>query len=144
MPSRNTVSHASSSFQTARPSLSYTVVGVLKPKEGFGKALMRKPAKKPVSKPAPLGKEPLKSPSALLWIKRFRMLPPIKRPAWQYESSDEEDAPSKGPSIASLSAENNKLRELLWSLNENLATKLPKLETWSMISTACASSSTKS
>ena len=53
MPSGNTVSHASLSFHIARPSLSYTMVGVRKPKGGYGKALMRKPAKKPVSKPAP-------------------------------------------------------------------------------------------
>ena len=57
MPSGNTVSHASLSFQTARPSLSYTVVGVHKPKGGYGKALLRKLVKKPVSKTALSGKE---------------------------------------------------------------------------------------
>ena len=55
------------------------------------------------------------------------MLPPIKRPAWQYESSDEEDAPSKGPSIASLSSENASLRELLSGLNDSLASYLTKI-----------------
>jgi hypothetical protein len=50
MPLGNTVSHTSSSFHTTRPSLSYTVVDMRKPKEGYGKALMRKPAKKPMSK----------------------------------------------------------------------------------------------
>jgi hypothetical protein len=59
-----------------------------------------------------------------LRIKRFRKLPSIKRPVGQYESSDEEDTPSKGPSITSLSAKNDSLRDLLWSLNDRLATKL--------------------
>ena len=49
-PSGNTVSSAISSFHTARPSLSYTVVGVRKPEGGYGKALVRKPAKKPENK----------------------------------------------------------------------------------------------
>ena len=73
-PSGNTVSRASSSFQTARPSLSYTVVGVRKLKGGFGKALMRKPAKKPISKLAPSGEEPSESLGAPLRIKMFRKL----------------------------------------------------------------------
>jgi hypothetical protein len=42
--------HASSSIPSARPSLSYTIVGVHKPEGGYGKALMRKSAKKPESK----------------------------------------------------------------------------------------------
>ena len=81
-PSGNTVSRASSSFQTARPSLSYTVVGMRKPERGYGKTLMRKPAKKPVCKPAPSRKES-ESSGAPLRIKRFRKLPPIKRPVGQ-------------------------------------------------------------
>jgi hypothetical protein len=36
-PSGNTVSHASSSYHTARPSLCYTMVGVCKPKEGMAR-----------------------------------------------------------------------------------------------------------
>jgi len=84
---------------------------------------MHKPAKKPVSKPVPSGKES-ESSGAPLGIKKFRKLPPIKRPTGQYESSDEEDTPSKGPSITSLSIENDSLRDLLWSLNDSLATKL--------------------
>jgi hypothetical protein len=54
-------------------------------------------------------------------------LPPIRRPIGEYESSDGEDTPSKGPSIASLSAENDSLQDLLWSLNDSLATNLLKI-----------------
>jgi hypothetical protein len=72
--------HASSSVPSARPSLSYTVVGVCKPGGGYGKALMRKLAKKLVSELAPFGKGS-ESSGAPLRIKRFRKLPPIKRPA---------------------------------------------------------------
>ena len=107
-PLGNTVSHASSSFQTGRPSLSYIVVGVRKPEGGYGKALMHKPAKKLESKPTSLGKES-ESSGAPLRIERFGKLPSIKRPTGQYESSDEEDAPSKGPSITSLSTKNDSL-----------------------------------
>ena len=59
-----------------------------------------------------------------LGLKGFRKLPPIKRPTGQHEGSDEEDTPSKGPSITSLSTENDSLRDLLWGLNDNLATNL--------------------
>jgi len=99
------------------------MVGVHKLEGGYGKALMGKPAIKPKSKPALLGKGS-ESSGAPLRIKRFRKLPPIKRPTGQYESSDEEDAPSKGPSITSLSAKNDSLRDLFWGLNDNLATYL--------------------
>jgi hypothetical protein len=102
------------------------MVGVHKPNGGYRKALMRKPAKKPVSKLTPSSKES-KSSGAPLRIKRFRKLPLIKRPIGQYESSDDEDAPSKGPSIASLSAENAILWDLLWNLNDNLDTNLIKI-----------------
>jgi hypothetical protein len=79
-PSSNSVSQASSSIPSTRPSPSYTMVGVRKPDGGYGKALMRKTAKKPVSEPAPSGKgsESLGLP---LRIKRFRKLPPIRCPA---------------------------------------------------------------
>ena len=87
---------------------------------------MRKPTKKLVSKPAPSGNKS-ESLDAPLRIKRFRKVPPIKRPTGQYKSSDEEDAPSKGPSIASLSTKNDSLRDLLWGLNDNLATNLLKI-----------------
>ena len=87
---------------------------------------MRKLAIKPVSQPSPSRKEP-ESSGMPLRIRRFRKLPPIKRPVGQYESSDDEDTPSKGPSIASLSAENDSLRELLWGLNNSLAAKLIKI-----------------
>jgi len=68
-------------MHTARPSLSYSVVGVCKPDVGYRKTLMRKPAKKPIHKPAPSGREMTESSSAPLRIKRFRKLPPIKPPA---------------------------------------------------------------
>ena len=87
---------------------------------------MCKLAKKLESKTAPSGKES-ESSGAPLRIKRFRKLPPIKRLVGQYESSAKEDTPSKGPSIASLSAENDSVRDLLWSLNDSLATKLLKI-----------------
>jgi hypothetical protein len=48
--------HASLSIPSTRLSPSYTVVGVRKPDGRHGKALMRKPAKKPVSEPTPSGK----------------------------------------------------------------------------------------
>jgi len=50
MPSGNTDSRASSYFHITRPSPSYNVVGMRKPDGGYGKALMRKPAKKPENK----------------------------------------------------------------------------------------------
>ena len=68
-----------------------------------------------------------KSSRTPLRIKRFRKLPPIKTLTGQYESSDEVDAPSKGPSIASLSVKNDSLRDLLWGLNDNLAMNLLKI-----------------
>ena len=69
-PSGNLVSRASSSMHTARPSLFYTIVGMRKPDGGYGKALMRKPAKNPVSKLAPSGKES-ESSGAPLRFKRM-------------------------------------------------------------------------
>ena len=69
-PSVNSISHASSSLHTARPSLSYTVVGVRKPDGGFGRELMQKPTKKSVSKPVPSWKE-LESSGAPLRFKRM-------------------------------------------------------------------------
>ena len=103
----------------------FILLGLVSPIPWYGKALMRKPAKKLESKTALSGKES-ESSGAPLRIKRFRKLPLIKRPTGQYESSDEEDTPSKGPSITSLSIENDSLRDLLWSLNDSLATNLVK------------------
>ena len=51
----------------------------------------------------------------------------MKRPAGQYESSDQEDTHSKGPSITSLNSENASLWDLLWGLNDSLATNLIKI-----------------
>ena len=110
-------------MHTTRPSLSYIMVGMHKPNGGYGKALMHKLAKELVRMPAPSRKK-LEFLGAPLRIRRFRKLSPIKRPVGQYKSSDEEDAPSKGPSITSLSAKNDSLRDLFWGLNDNLATYL--------------------
>ena len=99
------------------------MVGVRKPEGGYGKALMRKPPKKLVSKLALSGKVSESS----VRIQRFRKPPSIKRTVGQYESSDEEDAPSMGPSIASLSSEKARLRDLLWNLDDSLATNLLKI-----------------
>jgi hypothetical protein len=71
---------ASSFIPSARSNPSYTVVGIRKPDGGYGKALMRKPAKKLVSESTPSGKGS-KSLCAPLRIKRFRPRPPIRRPA---------------------------------------------------------------
>ena len=71
-PSGNMVSHASLSFHTARPSLSYTVVGVRKPKGGYGKVLMHKLAKKSASKPAPSGKESESSGTPLRFMRMVK------------------------------------------------------------------------
>ena len=46
------------------------MVGMCKPDGGYGKALMHKPTKKSVSKPAPSGKES-ESSGALLRFKRM-------------------------------------------------------------------------
>jgi hypothetical protein len=72
--------HASSSIPSARSNPSYTVVGIRKPDGGYGKALMRKQAKKLVSESTPSEKGS-KSSCAPLRIKRFRPRPPIRRPA---------------------------------------------------------------
>jgi hypothetical protein len=68
---------ASSSIPSARPSPSYTIVGIHKPDGGYGKALMRKLAKKPVSEPAP-SRKGSESTGAPLRIKWFRKLLPIR------------------------------------------------------------------
>ena len=56
-PSGNSISRASSSLSSTRPSPSYTMVGMCKPNRGYRKELMQKPAKKSVSKPTLSGKE---------------------------------------------------------------------------------------
>ena len=100
MPSGNTVSHASLSFHTARPSLSYTIVGVQKSDGGYGKGLMRKLGKKSVSKPAPSGKES-ESSSAPLRIKRM-IKPQIRGQPAGFFSKSEDEQLSKGPTLPHL------------------------------------------
>ena len=65
------------------------MVGVRKPDGGYGKALMRKPAKMPVSKPALLGKES-ESSGAPLRFKRM-VKPPIRgQPTGFFSDSEDE------------------------------------------------------
>ena len=65
------------------------MVGMRKPKGGYGKALMCKPAKKPVSKPAPSGKE-LESSGAPLRFKRM-VKPQIRgQPTGFFSDNDSE------------------------------------------------------
>jgi hypothetical protein len=125
-PSGNTVSRASSSFHTARPSLSYTMVGVRKPKGGYGKVLMRKPTKKSENKPAPSGKE-TESTGVALRIKRM-IKPQIRGQPTIFLSDSEDEQTSKGPMLASLSASNKSLRESVRKANDCLAESLLKIK----------------
>lgn len=81
-----------------------------------------------MSKPKPPPKEQAESSSQSLKIKWFRKLPPIRRPAGQFESSDEEDAPPRVPSITSISSENVTLRKHIRGLNNRLADNLIKIK----------------
>lgn len=118
-PSGNLASRSRSSIPSTRPSPSYTIVGMRKPGEGYGKALM--------SKPKPPPKEQTETSSQMLRIKQFKKLPPIRWLARQRETSDEEDMPPKGPTISSLSSENLILREHIRGLNDSLAENLIKI-----------------
>jgi hypothetical protein len=126
MPTGNMVSHASSSFQTARPSLSYTVVGVRKPEGGYGKALMRKPAKKLNSKMASSGKES-ESSGAPLKIKRM-IKPQIRGQPAGFFSESEDKQPSKGPMLTSLRTSNRSLRESIRKANDRIAESILKIK----------------
>jgi len=77
---------------------------------GYGKVLMRKPAKEPVHKPAPSRKELAESSGAPLRFKRM-VKPPIKgQPTGFFSESDDEQL-SKGPTLASLSTSNKSVVE---------------------------------
>ena len=81
---------ANLSKHIARPSLSYTVIGMRKPDGGYRKALMHKPAKGLVRKPTPLGKESAESSCVPLRFKRM-VKPPIRgQPAGFFSDSDDE------------------------------------------------------
>jgi hypothetical protein len=86
------------------------MVGMRKPDGGYEKALMRKPAKKPVCKAVQSGKGSAESSGAPLRFKRM-VKPPIRgQPAIFFSDSDDERLP-KGPTLASLSASNKSLHE---------------------------------
>jgi hypothetical protein len=86
------------------------MVGMRKPDGGYEKALMRKPAKKPVCKAVQSGKGSAESSGAPLRFKRM-VKPPIRgQPARFFSDSDDERLP-KGPTLASLSASNKSLHE---------------------------------
>ena len=125
-PSGITVSRASLSFHTARPSLSYTMVGERKPEGGYGKALMCKLAKKPVSKTAPSRRES-ESSGAPLRFKRM-VKPQIRGQPAGFFSDNDSEQPPKGPTLASLSASNRSLRESVKKANDHLAESQIKIK----------------
>jgi hypothetical protein len=125
-PSGNTVSHASLSFHTARPCLSYTVVGVSKPEGGYGQTLMRKLAKNPGSKTTPSGKE---SESSGATIRFTRMVKPqIRGQPIGFFSYSEDEQTSKGPTLTSLSASNKSLCKSVRKANDRLTESLLKIK----------------
>ena len=126
-PSSNSVSHASLSMHIARPSLSYTMVGVCKPDGGYGKVLMRKPAKEPVCKPASSGIETVESSGAPLRFKRM-VKPPIRGQPVGFFSDSDGEHPPKDPTLASLSASNRSLRESIRKANDRLTESLLKIK----------------
>jgi hypothetical protein len=101
------------------------MVGMCNPKGGYGKALRRKLAKKPVSKLAPLGKES-ESLGTPLRFKRM-VKPPIRGQPAGFFSDSEDEQPPKGPTLTSLSASNKSLRESIRKANDRL-TDLMKIK----------------
>ena len=87
---------------------------------------MHKPAKKPVSKLAPSGKES-ESSSAPLRIKRM-IKPQIREQPAGFLSDSEDEQPSKGPTLTSLSASNKTPRESVRKANDHLAESLLKIK----------------
>lgn len=84
-----------------------------KPDGGYGNALMRKSD--------PKRKESEETSSQPLKIKRFRKPPIIGQHVSFFEDSDEEKAPPKGPTIASISTKIVTLRENVRDLRGSLA-----------------------
>jgi hypothetical protein len=117
---------ASSSIPSARSSPSYAMVGVRKPNGGYGKALMRKPAKKSVSEPTPSGKGS-ESSGTPLRIKRVQK-PQIRvQPAGFFRDSEDEKPP-KGPTLASLSASNRSLHMSVRKANDHISKSVLKIK----------------
>jgi hypothetical protein len=102
--------HASSSLPSARPSPSYTIIGMCKPDGRYWKALMHKLPKKLVCESTPSGKG-LESSSSPHRIKRI-IKPQIRGQPAGFPSESEDEQPSKGPMLASLSTSNRSLRVL--------------------------------
>jgi hypothetical protein len=126
MPPGKSVSHASLSIPSARPSPSYTVVVMRKHDGGNGKALMRKPAKKSVSEPAPSGKGS-ESSGAPLRIKRMIKLQ-IRGQPTGFLSQSEDEQPSKGPTLTSLSTSNKSLRASIRKANDCITKSVLKIK----------------
>jgi hypothetical protein len=102
------------------------MVGIRKPKGGHGKALMRKSPKKSENKLAPLGKE-TESLGAALRIKRM-IKAQIRGQPTGFLSDSEDEQPSKGPMLASLSASNKSLCERVRKANDHLNESLLKIK----------------
>ena len=102
------------------------MVGVRKPRGAYVKALMHKPAKKPVSKPAPSGKE-LESSGAPLRFKRM-VKPQIRGHPTGFFSDNDSEQPPKGPMLASLSASNRSLCKSVKKANDRLTESLLKIK----------------
>ena len=79
-----------------------------------------------MSKLTPKEKEQVESSSQPLRIKRVTTPTTVRCPPALFES-DEEEAPPKGPTIASLSAANKTLGEEVRSVNARLAEGLIKI-----------------
>jgi len=80
-----------------------------------------------MSKLTPKEKEQVESSSQPLRIKRVRKPTSIRRPPAPFESDEEEEAPPKGPTIASLSTKNKTMHKDIRSLNARLAKSLIKI-----------------
>jgi len=98
-----------------------------KPDGGYGKALMRKPAKELMHQPALSGKESAESSGAPLRFKRM-VKPPIRGQSTRFFSDSDDEQPPKGPTLASLSTSNKSLRESIRKANDHLAESLMKIK----------------
>jgi hypothetical protein len=87
---------------------------------------MRKPAKKPVNEPTPSGKG-LESSGAPLRIKRM-IKPRIRGQPTGFLNESEDEQPSKGPTLASLSTSNRSLRASIRKANDRTAKSVLKIK----------------
>jgi hypothetical protein len=99
---------------------------VRKPEGGYGKALMRKLAKKPVSELTP-SRKGSESSGAPLRIKRI-IKPEIRGQPARFLSESEDEQPSKGPTLASLSTSNRSLRASIRKANDHIAESVLKIK----------------